>query len=164
MVMGAERFDGSRREALLVLCGCCAFGLVGWWLRSQESRAGWAAAAFLLGVPIAVAQMLPGSTYVELGPSGLVSCALFRRHCTPWSDIERFGVARVGGRKVVSITYRAGAAKAGLRRIALSLSGVEGALPSCAIDPHDLADKLNVALAAQQAAAADDRPQAGDRG
>jgi hypothetical protein len=159
MVTGPERFDGSRWEAVLVLCGCCAFGLVGWWLWSRGSSAWWTGVAFLLGVPIAVVQLLPGSTYVELGSRGLVSCVLFRRHCTPWSDIDRFCVAWVGGRKVVGISYRAGAAKAGLRRIARSLSGVEGALPSCSIDPHDLADKLNAALAAQQAAAAD-APQA----
>ncbi|HEX5052207.1 MAG TPA: hypothetical protein VFZ65_10575 [Planctomycetota bacterium] len=132
-----------------------AFGLGGWWLWTRGSDVWWIAMLFLLGVPVALIQLLPGSTYVELQPDGLVSCQLFRRHMTPWSDIESFLVTNISGHAAVGIVYKPGATKPGLRRVARTLTGVDGMLPLGIRDPGNLVDMLNAVLAAQPAGAAD---------
>jgi hypothetical protein len=139
----------------------CAFGLGGWWLWTRGSGAWWICSAFLVGVPLALIQMIPGSTYVETGPDGLATCSLFRRHVTPWQEIDRFNVVVVASRRVVGVVYKPGAGSKAMRRMARSLSGAEGALPSCVLAPDDLADKLNAVLAAQQADAAGEPQAAG---
>ena len=55
---------------------------------------------------IALAQLMPGCSFLRLTPEGIVVCMLWRETTYRWSDIERFGVveyvilhARVGGRQ-----------------------------------------------------------------
>lgn len=140
------RIPADWRKPVVMLGISCAFGVAGWWLWTRGSGAWWIAMLFLLGVPVALVQLLPGSTYVEVRPDGLVSCQLFRRHVTPWSDIERFLVTSISGHTAVGIVYKPGAAKPRLRSVARTLTGVEGILPLGIRDPGSLVHQLNAPL------------------
>jgi hypothetical protein len=121
---------------------------------------------FGLGVPVAVIQLIPGSTYLRLERSGFTFCNLFRCTTVPWSVVDQFfvvtirhGVMKV--REMVGFNFVASYDKARLgRKIASIVGSCEGALPGTyGKHPKELAAIMNACLA--KARGGSDEPDAG---
>lgn len=112
------------------------------------------AALFALGLPVAVIQLLPGSTYLEADHAGFTYCNLFRRTTVPWSVVDEFFIVvhKPVGIKVhqmVGFNFVESYDKAKLgRRIAGIIGKCEGALPDTyGKKAEDLAVFMNEYLA-----------------
>jgi hypothetical protein len=143
-----------RRSAIVLLVLSTAFVAVGIWMARTGESFGYASiACFGLGIPIAVIQLLPGSTFLRIDENGITFANLFRKTSLPWSAFDRFVVVviRKGGLKAHEMvgfdfapTYDR--AKVG-RAIAHALAGCEGALPDTyGRKADDLAALLNARL------------------
>jgi len=85
---------------------------------------------FGLGAIVALVTVLPGSSFLRLEPERMTVCSLYRTWHIPWSDIDSFFVASVGGRQMVCWRYAPGffGQQRG-RAISRTVAGVEAALP-----------------------------------
>ena len=139
---------------MLLLCGGFAGG--GFWMAhdADSSNRFWGyfnMAFFGLGVLVALIQFIPGSSFVHLGPDGLTVRSMWRSTFYRWSDIERFGVARLAtapGERFIGLDFSASypwrdRAKT-VKKINRTLTGFEGALPdNYGWDYVELAAHLN---------------------
>lgn len=141
-----------RIKTLALFLVCVAFVAVGVLLILDEgSFWGYAASGFFgIGVVVFAVQLLPGSSYLEVGPEGFTMCSVFRARITPWSAVESFEVGRLGGAtpgspRTVVFNYSSDYAEHEMaRNLASSMSGHEGALPDTyGMAPQELADLLN---------------------
>lgn len=143
----------SKLSAIGLLLGCVAFVVIGIHLGMTEGIFGYFAAAFFgLGIPIAIVQLIPGSTYLRIDNDGLTLCNMFRETKIPWDIIDRFGVATIktesSTTKMVGINFTSSYKKAkAMRRISAAISGFDGGLPSnYGMKVEELADLLNECL------------------
>jgi hypothetical protein len=145
----------KRSSAVWLFLGCTAFVAIGIWMGMTESKIGFLVAAFFsLGLPVAVVQLLPGSTYLRVDHSGFTFCNLFRRTTVPWAVVDEFFVVTLKqtGMKVhemVGFNFVESYDKAKLgRRIASVIGKCEGALPDTyGKKADDLASFMNDCLA-----------------
>jgi hypothetical protein len=143
----------SRSELSWLLLGSCGFVALGWWLAS-EHWLGWICVGFFgLGIPIALVQLVPGGSYLRLGPDRFEWRSLFRTHSVRWADVERFRVVETGASPVQMVVFDAVAGFDRSRlgqRLSTAVNRCDGWLPDTYGETADaLADHLNhrVALA-----------------
>ncbi len=144
----------SRAIGLLLVCS--AFVAIGIWMGFSGERPGFLCAAFFgLGIPAAVIQLLPGSTFLLIGSEGITFANLFRKTSLPWSVFEEFFVVtlRQTGIKVhemVGFNFVSTFDRARLgRAVAKVLGQCEGALPDTyGKKAEELAAILNARLQA----------------
>ena len=133
-----------RHLMLLALSGI--FVVLGLFVLQDHSILGWLMVAFFgLGVLVAIVTLVPGSSYLELSPSGIAVRTLYRTWHVSWSDVSDFFVSRVGGRAMVCWNYSSSysASRRG-RKISRSIAGVEAGLPDTyGLSAAELADLLN---------------------
>lgn len=120
---------------------------------ASEKLVGYACIGFFgLGGMIAVAHLVPGSSFLRVGPDGLTVRTLWRTTFYRWSDIEGFGVAELGTlwrrHELVgsdfSESYPGRDEARALKDINRELSGFEASLPdSYGWDFAALAEHLN---------------------
>jgi hypothetical protein len=132
---------------LLLLVGCAAFVAGGVFMLPTRPAAAYGAIVFFgLGIVVAVVNLLPGSSYLELEQRGFTLCTLFRKTFHPWEDIaEFFPFSMQGAKPMVALryapTYRR---QSTARSFAKQLAGAEGALPDTyGMSAADLAALLN---------------------
>jgi hypothetical protein len=94
-----ERFTPRKGKWMLVLALSAAF-VSGAFLVVNHPTSPWdrywayaSIVFFGLGGCVALAQLIPGASYLRLTADGLTIRALWRTRFYRWSDIERFGVA-----------------------------------------------------------------------
>ena len=46
----------------------------------------------IIGVLITVIELLPGSSYLHIGPEGFTICSFYRKFLTPWDAVDKFFV------------------------------------------------------------------------
>ena len=126
----------KRSSMIWLLVVCSAFVAAGLWLGARGEVVGYLCAALsALGIPIALIQLVPGSTYLSLDERGFTVRNLFRTSFMPWSAVDRFFVVtlRSTGMKVrdmVGWNFVASYDRARVaRRLATIISRCEGALP-----------------------------------
>jgi hypothetical protein len=126
----------KRTSAVWLFLCSAAFVAGGILLLDTRPLIGFVSIAFFgLGLPLAVAQVLPGSTYLEIDHSGFTFCSLYRRTTVPWSVINEFRVVtlRHMGMKthqMVGFNFVDSYDKHPVgRRISRMMGGCESALP-----------------------------------
>ena len=109
---------------------------------------------FSLGLPVAIIELIPGSTYLHVDQSGFTLSNLFRRITVPWSVVDEFFVVtlKLTGMKVhemVGFNFVPSYDRAELgRRIAEIIGKCEGALPDTyGKKAEELAEFMNECLA-----------------
>src|SRR3982750_141919 len=138
------RLRPRRPAMLLLLAGCSAFVAAGvFMLRADPStnwsglaaQAGWRASVawaaivfFGLGVIVAIVNLLPGGSYLELDQRGFTMCNLFRKTFHRWEDVaEFFPLSLEGAKPMVALRYAPSyQGQAAARRLATKLAGAEG--------------------------------------
>jgi len=132
---------------LSLLVGCAAFVAAGVFVLPKSPAAAWGAIVFFgLGIPIALVNLLPGSSYLELDAGGFTICSLFRKWHHRWEDVAEFFPLPMGRAKpMVAIRYAPSyQGQAAVRRFATALAGAEGALADTyGMSAADLAALLN---------------------
>ncbi|HEY3636351.1 MAG TPA: hypothetical protein VGK95_14975 [Caldimonas sp.] len=132
---------------LLLLVGCAAFVAGGVFVLPTKPVAAYAAIVFFgLGVVVALVNLLPGSSYLELEQRGFTMCTFFRKSFHRWEDVAAFFPLSVEGTKpMVALRYAPSYQGArAIRRFATQLTGAEGALPDTyGMSAADLAALLN---------------------
>jgi len=141
------RLCTSRRKMLWLLVGSAAFVAGGVFAVPESPAAAWGAIVFFgLGVVVAVVNLLPGGSYLELEQRGFTTCSLFRKSFLRWHDIAEFYPFSVGGpREMVAVRFAPGYRElAAARSLMTRLAGAEGALPDTyGMSAADLAALLN---------------------
>ena len=142
----------SRGKQLLLLLICATFVVVGVILINKENTlTAWACTLFFgLCLVVFVVTLLPGAAYLKLTDEGFELCSLFRKHFTPWTDIEQFGVGYSGIKKMVLMKYKPTVTSQQMARqmSAAVTNGWDGGLPdNYGMKYNELADLLNSYLA-----------------
>jgi hypothetical protein len=136
-----------------------AFAVIGVAMIRDGDRGGWFVAGF--GGVCALfflALLLPGAADLRLTRDGFRIRSLWRTHFTPWSAVAGFGVARVGGRRLVVFNFIDVNARRGAR-FARILTGVEAALPDTyGMSAENLARLMSAWRERAQAASGPGRP------
>lgn len=142
------------RRYLLLLLVSGLFTAAGVWLVYGGYRwLGWACAGFFgLGALVSLVMLLPGCAGLRLSPEGFEILMPFHRSRTGWNEVVEFQVYEVGPTKVflptkyVGFRYAEGCGGKAprLRKLASSLTGVEGGVPDTyGFAAEDLARLLN---------------------
>lgn len=142
---GPVRLTPSPRKWLLVLAGCLAFVLGGVWLRNENAVVAWLCIAFFgLGVPVAVAMLLPGAASLVLDADGFEVTNIFRRYRARWADVTGFTVASLPPAGHAMVVYDdANAKRSALGAINKSLVGRNAGLPDTyRLTPENLASLM----------------------
>ena len=145
----------KKSSAILLLLGCVAFVACGIWMIPQKPFVAVLGIAFFgFGILVAIAQMLPGSTYLRISETEIAFANLYRVTTIPWEAIDCFFVVPIkhNGMTVRTMVaynfvpnYKAG--RIG-RRVNSLVAGCEGALPDTyGKKPAELAELLNRCLA-----------------
>ncbi len=130
----------------LFLALCVAFTIIGGLMVYNHRPAGWfVAIVFGLGSIVFVVQLWPNSSYLLLEADGFTVRSLYRSHKYGWADVDYFAVTRIGVNKMVAFDFASDYEKGRrARRMAVGISGYEGALPDrYGMRPEQLADLLN---------------------
>jgi hypothetical protein len=138
---------------LLLVCGLSVVG--GVWVGQEKGWVGYLCAAlFALGIPVALVQLLPGSTYLRISEDGLSFANLFRVTTIPWNVIDQFFVvsAKQMGmtvHKMVGFNYVPTYDRSRTARcVSSAIAQCEGALPDTyGKKAEELVDMLNRCLA-----------------
>lgn len=119
-----------------VLAVCSAFVALGIWLGITQGAIWYLAAAFFaIGIPIAMIQLLPSSSYLRISSDELTFCNMFRETKMPWNILDSFETIVLKQnestiRKMVGIHFTSDYAKSPtMRKLNNAISGVDGALP-----------------------------------
>jgi hypothetical protein len=118
-----------------------------------------AAAFFVLGIFVALAQMLPGSGFLRIDAQGVTCSSLFRKWSIAWADIEGFYVVTVPTaptRQMVGFNYAPTyTSSQRSRAFSKAVGGCEGAFPDTyGKSANELALILNAHLQQARARAA----------
>lgn len=126
----------SKTSMILYFALCSIFTVVGALMIGDGRTMGWLIAVlFGLGSLVFLLQLLPNCSYLRLDPTGFTMCSLFRSHHYRWSEVEHFGITRIGLNKMVAFNFSDQFDRARIaRRVATEISGYEGALP----DPYGM--------------------------
>lgn len=83
----------SKWSAIWLLLGCSGFVALSVWMADRGEWMGTLGAVFFgLGIPVAILQLLPGSTLLRLDASGFTTVSLYRKSFVPWSAVDHFCV------------------------------------------------------------------------
>ena len=84
------------RLLLITSAGLIALGL--WRPAAASAQFGWILIMGLLGLSclIGIASLMPGCSYLQLSPEGMVVCTCWRRTHYQWSDFAKIGVMSTG--------------------------------------------------------------------
>ncbi len=126
----------KKSSAIWLLIGGIAFTAIGIWMGSSKGWIGYLIASFFsLCIPIAVIQLIPGSTFLKLDSNGFTICNLFRKTFVPWSAVQEFFVITmrqtgVNVHEMVGFNFIPSYDKAKIaRNIAYAIGEAEGGLP-----------------------------------
>jgi hypothetical protein len=138
-------FHTSKLKWLAVLAICVAFSVGGYFMIHDPKAnsikvlfGGYLCMLFFgPGALVAVAALLPGSSYLRVGVDGFTTCSLWRRHSYSWSDISHFGLTSVpagpSSKKMIGFSFVANSPRrsksTSLRALNTQISGFEAALP-----------------------------------
>jgi len=164
-------FHPRKSSAVWLLLVCGIFVAVWMWMAQEEGWIGYLCAGFFaLGIPIAIVQLIPGSTYLRITEDGFSFANMFRVTTIPWTVIDRFFVVALKQtgmtvRKMVAFDFVPSYDRARLgRRVSSVIAKCEGALPDTYGEKaEDLAEILNRCLSqfkerhGEQSDAADSR-------
>jgi hypothetical protein len=144
----------KKSSAVCLLLICSVFVAGGIWAARSGNWIGYLVASFFgLCLPVALIQLLPGSSYLAIDDTGITVCNLFRKTSIPWSVIGEFHAVTLthhGLRvhKMVAFNFMPSYDGARLgRRLARLIGGCEGALPDTyGKSAEELAEFLNSCL------------------
>ena len=147
-------FRPKKSSALWLLIGCSLFVAGSVWMAQTKGWIGYLCAAFFaLGIPVAIVQLLPGSTYLRLSEDGLAFANMFRVTTIPWNIIDQFFVVSLNQtgmtvHKMVGFNYVQSYDRSRVgRRVSFAIVKCEGALPDTyGKKAEELADLLNTCL------------------
>ena len=142
------RLRTTRKSMLLLLLGSGAFVVAGFFVLPTHSAAAYGAIAFFgLGVVVALIQLLPGSSYLELDERGFTTCTMFRKGFERWEDVGEFFPLSLDARARTMVAYRYAPGykpHPTARKLLIAVAGAEAALPDTYGRPaKDLAELLN---------------------
>ena len=141
----------KKSTAIWLLLICATFVIAGLWMGNSRGWVGYACAAFFaLGIPIALIQLIPGSSFLKLEHNGLVVRSLFRESTILWQDVHEFFVVTLEQRgftvnKMVGFNYVSTYDRSKImRRLARGFAKCEGSLPDTyGMGAEELASMLN---------------------
>ena len=144
----------SKSRPLKLLLVCAVFIVIGVWLATEEGWIGYLCIAFFgMGIPLAVIQLMPGSTYLHISADELRVVNLFRTQRIPWDVVDQFFVVtlkqtQVAVHKLVAFNYVPSYDRSRLgRRLNSIAANCEGALPNTyGKTAEELSELLNVCL------------------
>lgn len=147
-------FHRRKSSAIWLLLSSVLFVVLGIWIAQTIGWGGYLVAGFFsLGIPVAVVQLLPGSTYLRITENELTFTIMFRETSISWDVIDEFMVITMKQtgmtiHKMVGINFVSSYDGSRLgRRVSSALSGCDGALPDTyGQRAEDLADLLNACL------------------
>lgn len=123
------RLRPSPRKWLVVLAIAAVFVAFGVLMVRDGAAGGWPVTLFFgLCAAVALLVLLPGSTFLEIGPDGFETSHLFRRRRLAWSEVGPFSVANLGSGPMV-VFDRLGAAPSRLGQLNAAIAGANDALP-----------------------------------
>jgi hypothetical protein len=145
----------KKTSAIAMLLGCGLFVAAGVWMAQEKGWVGYLCAGFFaLGIPVAIVELLPGSTYLQIAENGLSFAHMFRVITIPWNVIDQFFVVsmkRTGFtvHKMVAFNFVPSFDRSHfVRRITSVIAQCEGALPDTyGQKAEELAEMLNQCLA-----------------
>jgi len=91
----------SRTKYLVMLPGAVLFVVGGFFMARDATDSvqiwlSWGCVGFFgLCAALFAVRLLPGASYLKIGPLGIEWCMLWRKHSTAWSGIQEFGVAQI---------------------------------------------------------------------
>jgi hypothetical protein len=134
--IGPRTLYPKKSTAVWLLLLCSAFVVAGLFVGKREGWIAYAGAGFFaLGIPVAIVQLLPGSSYLRIDAKGITFRNMFRDTSVLWSDVEEFFVVTmtqkgIPVRKMVGLNYVPSYDRMRLgRRLAAAIANCEGALP-----------------------------------
>ncbi len=147
-------FRPNKSSALWLLLGSSLFVAGGLWIAQEQGWMGYVCAGFFaLCIPIAIVQLLPGSTWLQLNQDGITFANLFRVSHFPWNVFDDFFVVsmspiKLAAHKLVAFDFVPSYDRTQLLRRANSMiANCEGALPSTyGKSAEELVDILNECL------------------
>ena len=138
-----------RSSAIWLLVVCTAFVAIGIWTGSSGDWVGFLGAAFFgLGIPVALIELIPGSSFLHIDSNGITFSNLFRKASLPWSDVGEFYVVTMAHHEMVGFNFAPTYDRARTARAVSKIIGkCEGALPDTyGKKAEDLARLLNARL------------------
>jgi hypothetical protein len=139
------RLHPRRLKMLGFLAICLVFVVIGVVMFKENRVMGALCAGFFgLGIPIFVAQMLPGASFLELHADRFTFRTLFKQHTVHWRDVAAIAVVKVQGRSMVGWNHGPSYAGGGVgHKVSRAMSGVDAALPeSYGMAPTALAELM----------------------
>ena len=137
----------TKAKTIGFLLVCLAFAVTGAWMIRTGEAMGWLSVVFFgVGCVIFGINLLPGASYLQLGPEGLILCSLFRRRPqVRWDTVSEFRVVRVPPSMTKMVVYdQDGCERPRLARINRALVGAGCGLPDTyGRKPEALAELLN---------------------
>jgi len=127
----------------LLLAGSLAFVIAGLWLQPDYALSGYAAIGFFALCALVFAiNLLPNSSYLRVTSERFTMCSMFRSRFIEWRSVGRFGVTRIGTRKMVAWDPIHSLSK--LAKTNQALFGYACALPDTyGLKAEELAELLN---------------------
>ena len=116
---------------LLLLLFAAGFLVIGvLMIRDGDLRGWFVALASGAGTLVALVAMLPGASYLKLGPEGFTICSLFRKSFLSWTNVQDFRVISISLNKMVGFDYAPHYQRAKrTRRFSAVIAAAEGGLP-----------------------------------
>ncbi|GEM_PF-332153 len=100
------KFEASRGKAVWLLLGAITFVALGLFVAGKDPTLGYTCVAFFgLGIPVALIQMMPGASGLELKQHTFTTTSLFRKTTTAWRDVDHFVIRSMRSRKMVMWNY-----------------------------------------------------------
>lgn len=145
----------SKLHSILLLLGCLIFVIGGLFIGSSGKWVGYLCSAFFaLGIPVAIIQMLPSASYLEITSDGFTVSSMFRKHFVAWLTVDKFRIVDVtpmSPSKTKRVGYdwlHADGKASGGQEFSKALSGVEGMLPdNYGKKAEELLEIMNTCLA-----------------
>lgn len=144
----------GKLRSILLLLGCLIFVVAGVFMGQSGKWIGWLCAAFFgLGIPLAIIQLIPGSSYLEVRSDGFEICHIFRKRFVPWSMVDKFHIIDVTPmswsktkRVGFDLVHSNGRASIG-QELSKTLAGSEDMLPdNYGKKAEDLVEIMNASL------------------
>ncbi|QDU95844.1 hypothetical protein [Lignipirellula cremea] len=142
-------------DSLKLLLGSAVFTGLGLWMTTQNWWGYPIAAFFALCALVALAQFLPGSTYLRLTAEGFTMAVMYRQKKTPWEMIDGFFVIDLKSStgtlmQMVGYNYRPEIQSTSpLHPRNAGLTPCDNAIPDSihSMPAHELTDLMNTCLA-----------------
>lgn len=84
----------------------------------------------VIGLPVSIGRLIPGSDYLKLDANGLTIRSRGSEVTTRWEEVARFGTVMVGGMQYVGYNFSSESTDYGIqRRICARVSGWDAILP-----------------------------------